>query len=524
MGSIQKSSRPLLIAIGLALAPFSILVFKIVRHGFFFPFWDEWYLAKWLDMSYAGNLSFAQLWAQHNEHRLIFPKLLLISLARITKWSVACELGTSIFLGLFMWLFLTRLVFRTAGSLEQNKPYWVLPALSMFVFSWVQMENWVWGWQVQIFLCMATAVAGICALSGQRVSWLRFATATILGIAASFSFACGLLYWVAALPLLFFSREENRKVRIARLLIWFATTALVFQLYFMDYTKPVWTVSVAQPDKQLLDFVRYIILALGSPVTGTFSALSQMDQPTQLTFSHYAAGSAGICLFLFLCAHLLIKKRACMPVLAPFFALAAFSVGSALLTGFGRLAVDLSQALSSRYSTFSIPFWCALVGLAAISAGTNPAWLPASKSARKIGCLAAVVLFIALQVSLFDVNRRNAAVNWETVATWRRMSWTSLRVGNESPVFANQLCWSGEELVNDFLPLLKKHELAGFGEMPEADPGLAEAYLARAREFFAEENWAPAAAYAKSAVLYDPDNAEAAELLKEIEMAVQSTE
>ncbi len=38
-----------------------------------------------------------------------------------------------------------------------------------------------------------------------------------------------------------------------------------------------------------------------------------------------------------------------------------YSIGSALMTGIGRLEGGSNQAITSRYSTMTVPFWVALV-------------------------------------------------------------------------------------------------------------------------------------------------------------------
>jgi hypothetical protein len=61
-------------------------------------------------------------------------------------------------------------------------------------------------------------------------------------------------------------------------------------------------------------------------------------------------------------------------------ALAAFSLGAAAMTGLGRVAFGVEQALSSRYITLANPFWMAVIMLAGILASRTPGtlWHPAA--------------------------------------------------------------------------------------------------------------------------------------------------
>ena len=58
---------------------------------------------------------------------------------------------------------------------------------------------------------------------------------------------------------------------------------------------------------------------------------------------------------------LLWQKRASLGVLLPYFAMTAYSVGTAMITGVGRVGFGSDEALESRYCTMVVPFWVSLV-------------------------------------------------------------------------------------------------------------------------------------------------------------------
>jgi hypothetical protein len=48
----------------------------------------------------AGTLGFADFFAQHNQHRILFPRLIFFGLGRLTHWNIRAELFVSWFLAL----------------------------------------------------------------------------------------------------------------------------------------------------------------------------------------------------------------------------------------------------------------------------------------------------------------------------------------------------------------------------------------------------------------------------------------
>src|SRR4030043_2004153 len=88
----------------LALIPLAYLIFFVVKYKAPFPIQDQWDLVPLLEKSYQGTLSFPDLWAQHNEHRAFFPRMIMIILARLSGWNISYELAMNILLaiGIFM--------------------------------------------------------------------------------------------------------------------------------------------------------------------------------------------------------------------------------------------------------------------------------------------------------------------------------------------------------------------------------------------------------------------------------------
>src|SRR5208282_4675420 len=76
----------------LALLPLAFLIWMVSRYAVSVPFGDQWELVPLLEKTYHETLTFHDLWAQHNEHRILFPKIIMLGLAHLTGWNIYYEL------------------------------------------------------------------------------------------------------------------------------------------------------------------------------------------------------------------------------------------------------------------------------------------------------------------------------------------------------------------------------------------------------------------------------------------------
>src|SRR5881392_719350 len=113
--SIGRLARLLLIA-----APPLLIGFLIFRDGVDTPFWDQWDgTAPLFEKMAAGTLGFADFFAQHNEHRIFFPRLISFGLGWLTHWNVRAELFVIWFLALIC-LFNIRQIIRRSGREDSS--------------------------------------------------------------------------------------------------------------------------------------------------------------------------------------------------------------------------------------------------------------------------------------------------------------------------------------------------------------------------------------------------------------------
>lgn len=325
----------------LALIPIIVLLFLLVKFHPNLPFWDEWELVPLVNKFYLHQLSLRDLLAPHNEHIPFFPRVFLLLIIILTRWSVLTILLFNLLLTFLMYLVLNKIVKNYLVTLRIKTCFWMYFINSLIIFSLAQWENWLWGWQMEIFLSVLVTLVGL--LFWTKFNWKikNFLILILLGIIASFSFASGIVFWlIGLLNLILLSKKKSAgKIKRNFLLVWVLITITIIYL---------------QPSKISgfdFRFYGYIFSYLGSPL---------------LSFNPYGAmicGFTGFILFSFSLFQIFRRQDKNIFTLLPVINLGLFSLGSSFLTAFARSDLGILQAISSRYITISNFFWIAVIYL-----------------------------------------------------------------------------------------------------------------------------------------------------------------
>jgi hypothetical protein len=185
--------RALALAGALALAAFLIQAQYVKLFAVDIPFWDEWEHLPRLVAYKAGTLTWPDLYAQHNEHRILVPRLLVLaSFAVLGEWSPRAGMLLSAALvgaTAFIWTHaLHRLRVRMPVALVSTA----------ILVSPLQWENITSSFQSSVYLSMLASLLGVSLVAlGRSPGWGRVATAIAACAVASFSFAAGLASWAA---------------------------------------------------------------------------------------------------------------------------------------------------------------------------------------------------------------------------------------------------------------------------------------------------------------------------------------
>lgn len=309
--------------------------------------WDSWgFVDHMLDRS-DGKYPIERLWEQHNEHRILFPRLVFFA-------DYLGFQGRQLVEPVWMWvnqLVLALLLVRIVRGLL---PQPVLPAFLALalaaLFSAAQMENFLWAFQVQFLGVLLAAAAAFFALTRARESRGALVLAILAMVGASFTMSNGLLVWPIGVVLLCVFRVP--KVRCFELLV---TGLALIAFYLSGYQQPETHASPLASLGEPVAVAKYLFAYLGSPFgeLGLGAAIP--------------IGAGGLLLFLLLLLRAVQARQFLQPGAVVLLAVGAFALGTATLTALGRVTMELSSAMTSRYTSPALLFWVATLGSTAAS-------------------------------------------------------------------------------------------------------------------------------------------------------------
>lgn len=445
-----------------ALLPPLYLVWIVLTQTVDLPFADQWALLPLLERSYQGTLTLRDLWAQHNEHRLLFPRLIMVVLARLSGWNTHVELLANIALAAGIFGVLAYQVRATARLIKMAWLF-LLPALSLAIFSLNQAENWWSGWNIQIFLNVLAVSASIVLLAHPAKSWWRLALAALCGFVATYSYSTGLLIWpIGALALLPAARGSARDW--LRLGAWCAAGVIVIGSFFYAYT---WN-EQASPLTAILrnprPYLTYTATYLGAPptrgaveylfgaLTGDTRAICNLGDSALCGHVNRAAIAAGIAgLALFIGSSWALLRVCSLPTILPYLALGGYALSTGMLTSLGRAVYGNHQALAQRYATTTTLFWIALVTLLALCARVY-----ADRRVVRAGALGVIAL-VTLLIGLSTLQGRDHfRWQYEFLAPARQ---ELLLLNNDELL---QRIYPDPQVVRDGAEVLRQHRLSVF--------------------------------------------------------------
>jgi hypothetical protein len=312
------------------------------------PHWDEW-----SQIDFAANRTAQStldwLWSQHNQHRLVIPRLFLLADLR---WFHATQgfLLASIFGIQVLHLLLLSWSMRIFGGWRRG--LWLTgTGLAAFcLFSPAQWENFTWGFQTCFVLPGMFATLSWIGLllywtrskdgPGGRGRWGYLLLSIAAALGASYSLSNGNLLW----PLLVGAALLLR-LRLAAVLSFAIAGALSTALYLNNYYRPA---SYPLSAEALLQMLKYMTAYFGS---------------SWVSLNVHAAeiiGAAGLVVLLSLLLRLPSYVRDHRPFPLQLVLTLLFCLGTGVVTALARMVFGIPQAFSSRYQTVALLFWCCM--------------------------------------------------------------------------------------------------------------------------------------------------------------------
>lgn len=330
---------------GIALVVASTIA-VVVRTYTPLPKWDHWAEILWLKSYYAGQWHVSDLWRQHNEHRILFPRLFLLA-----DWFLFS--GTNVFLlvsilllqAAHAWIFLREV--RVWKELSAAVRLTVSAIIVTLFFSGANLDNFTWPFQISFILAFYAGTASLYALiryaenRAPAAGWLTLSAGC--AIVATHSLANGILIWPVLLLAGVVLRLSGRVLASIGIL----SGLVVFQFFSSYHLLPGHANAVAALRSPLavLDFVgAYLALPL-----------ARIDHGIGV-----ATGLMAVAAFAW-CALRLVRQRVLPRLVVLSLGVMLYIVAGAFLTALGRMAVSPPEA-SLRYATPACIFWaCALL-------------------------------------------------------------------------------------------------------------------------------------------------------------------
>ena len=340
--SLARFPQPFRRAIlGLCLcSPIVLTLIYIQHYGVNVPFEDQWSFLEFMEKWYTHTATLPDLFAQHNEHRIVFPRLIMLGLARATRYNTLAEMYFSWLCMCVSSLVIFLMYRRTVGisdlTMVQFIPFvWLL-------FSWRQVENWLWGFQLGFFLPLALVLCAFALLEISAGLDLYFAGAIAAASVASFSLAGALAVWPIGLWQLWSharaGKIEGAKTGYRIAWIWGLVGIGVCGLYLTGYRKPPYHPSLTYSFEHPLAALVYFFTVIGSALT--------VESYSAFTIG-FLIVSLGVCSYG-------VRRANPIPLASFWSALVLFALSCAVLMMVGRAAFGIQQALASRYTTFTI--------------------------------------------------------------------------------------------------------------------------------------------------------------------------
>ncbi|MEN9518674.1 MAG: hypothetical protein RLZZ381_1262 [Cyanobacteriota bacterium] len=335
--------------------PFLILIYLVASYGVNVPYMDQWELTSLFEKVAKGNLSFQDLFAQHNEHRLFFPRFIFIALAFLTHWNTKYEMYFSILLIVVSYVLIQKIFSRQV--FRKDTEFWLISlSISIIITSFVQEQNLLWGFQVAWFFISFCLILAIFLLTSRlRSIWLKILLGGTVCIIASFSSAHGLMTWLAVTPCILTLAHESNKIKtrsvIKIVLCWSILFVLSCSIYFHNYQKPP-----SHPDtlffvKHLDVSLNYFFSLLGTPL---FSASDLSWLPGLVITANF---------FWFFIRYVQNPYSEFSQQASPWLSMGSFAFLFTLITAVGRSGFGATQAYSSRYTSITILLIIALIQL-----------------------------------------------------------------------------------------------------------------------------------------------------------------
>ncbi|MFP3041966.1 hypothetical protein LQZ19_09105 [Treponema primitia] len=336
----------------LLLLPIIFGYLVVAIYGVNILYWDEWNLPVFINGILEHGIRFKDFVSQHNEHRLVFPKIVFLIIGLIFHINSKVYMYVSWILNSFIYLSLISYLKHITKNQNSKMNIFIALLLGFIVFDTIQIENLLWGFQIGFIMVNCFAVLSFYLFHiwtfSNKNKYLIFSL--IAAVVSAFSALHGLFVLPVILCIMgidSFSKKEFVAKNYIYILI---PLIFVYTFYFYNYHKVPY-----HPDyfgAPLYKLPLYFFCVLGSPLIPRY--YNQFDLVFRTVFMGFIIFSTNIIITIYL-----IRKKKVNMNIFPLCLIYFSFVFCASLT-MGRVGFGIGQALSLRYTS------CVLLGIAGL--------------------------------------------------------------------------------------------------------------------------------------------------------------
>ncbi len=357
----EKGSRWQFI-LPISIAPALVALCVQLSHWVNVPIWDEWDTPGTALLRFAEHrLTWADLFAQHNEPRLVFPRIVHIGLAFLGGWDVRQGMALTFIaatiasLSVLMWLRLR--------PRRINLPVLVTwTTINFLLFAPSQYENFLSGFMWYLFVPVLCLLACITINLSRQPLRRKVLINAGLALVATYSYGHGMLLWLFGIPIA--EKQRTKQRGIGSRIVWYSVYAALgiaaIATYFVGYRRP----PIAPPPARITQFpliLDFLVVWLGAVLR------------SNVINSRIIGTCVGIVLLfaLLAAAWFIYQNKSGRKNYYPWLVLLGFSLTAGLMLAVNRVNIGTDRVFNIRligfsgvhYNAVSVFVYVALVGV-----------------------------------------------------------------------------------------------------------------------------------------------------------------
>ncbi len=253
----ERLSSPVGDAIAVALFTFAGAAAFLYVHAYSVNmiFDDQWTDVDLLKRAHDGTLTLSYLWAQHNEHRMLFPKLVVLALGATTHLNIQVE----DYLCVIALCGATALFILTHRRRSPGLPLLAYVPVAFVLLSPAVVAEGLLGFNLAWFMALLGFGVVLYVIDAEEVSRTAFAVAVVVAVMASYSCLQGLLIWPSVLVLLWVRRRS-----LTAAAVWVGSGAVTTTVYFIGFNFTQAKAGSGTAPQTFLGTLRFFVVEIGN--------------------------------------------------------------------------------------------------------------------------------------------------------------------------------------------------------------------------------------------------------------------